>query len=206
MRRSLALASIGVETFPRERLHFGVGLRLRSREGAARCQLAALVCTATMTLYLHRAERADRLVIALGDLLSNPLPDAFATEIISVPTRGWSAGCPRASRSGLEPRLVAATEYASASPFLHRGGSWRGRWQGTRPPTTSIPGGRTASYGRCFGSLTVAAVRLGQRCCGITSAATVASPIRTRSEADAAGRQRGISPTSSPGTRRLDRP
>jgi exodeoxyribonuclease V gamma subunit len=41
-----------------------------------------------MTLYLHRAERADRLVTALGDLLSTPLPDPFATEIISVPTRG----------------------------------------------------------------------------------------------------------------------
>jgi exodeoxyribonuclease V gamma subunit len=41
-----------------------------------------------MTLYLHRAERADRLVNALGDLLSNPLPDPFATEIVSVPTRG----------------------------------------------------------------------------------------------------------------------
>jgi exodeoxyribonuclease V gamma subunit len=41
-----------------------------------------------MTLHLHRAERADRLVTALGDLLSTPLPDPFATEIISVPTPG----------------------------------------------------------------------------------------------------------------------
>jgi exodeoxyribonuclease V gamma subunit len=41
-----------------------------------------------MTLYLHRAERADRLVTALGDLLSTPLTDPFATEIISVPTHG----------------------------------------------------------------------------------------------------------------------
>jgi exodeoxyribonuclease V gamma subunit len=41
-----------------------------------------------MTLYVHRAERADRLVTALGDLLSTPLPDPFATEIVSVPTRG----------------------------------------------------------------------------------------------------------------------
>jgi exodeoxyribonuclease V gamma subunit len=41
-----------------------------------------------MTLYLHRAERTDRLVTALGDLLSIPLPDPFATEIISVPTPG----------------------------------------------------------------------------------------------------------------------
>jgi exodeoxyribonuclease V gamma subunit len=57
-----------------------------------------------MTLYLHRAERADRLVIALGDLLSNPLPDAFATEIISVPTRGVE----RWLSQGLAQRLGAA--------------------------------------------------------------------------------------------------
>jgi exodeoxyribonuclease V gamma subunit len=58
-----------------------------------------------MTLYLHRAERTDRLVTALGDLLSNPLPDPFATEIISVPTPGverWlSQGL--AQRLGAEP-------------------------------------------------------------------------------------------------------
>src|SRR4029453_7857151 len=53
-----------------------------------RCQPAALMLSATMTLYLHRAERADRLVTALGDLLSTPLTDPFATEIISVPTHG----------------------------------------------------------------------------------------------------------------------
>jgi exodeoxyribonuclease V gamma subunit len=57
-----------------------------------------------MTLYLHRAERADRLVTALGDLLSNPLPDAFATEIISVPTRGVE----RWLSQGLALRLGAA--------------------------------------------------------------------------------------------------
>jgi exodeoxyribonuclease V gamma subunit len=57
-----------------------------------------------MTLYLHRAERADRLVIALGDLLSIPLPDAFATEIISVPTRGVE----RWLSQGLAQRLGAA--------------------------------------------------------------------------------------------------
>ena len=56
-----------------------------------------------MTLYLHRAERADRLVIALGDLLNNPLPDAFATEIISVPTRGVE----RWLSQGLAQRLGA---------------------------------------------------------------------------------------------------
>jgi exodeoxyribonuclease V gamma subunit len=56
-----------------------------------------------MTLYLHRAERADRLVNALGDLLSTPLPDPFATEIISVPTRGVE----RWLSQGLAQRLGA---------------------------------------------------------------------------------------------------
>jgi exodeoxyribonuclease V gamma subunit len=56
-----------------------------------------------MTLYLHRAERTDRLVTALGDLLSIPLPDPFATEIISVPTRGVE----RWLSQGLAQRLGA---------------------------------------------------------------------------------------------------
>src|SRR5919112_175177 len=41
-----------------------------------------------MSLYVHRAERADRLAVGLGDLLSTPLEDPFAAEIVSVPTRG----------------------------------------------------------------------------------------------------------------------
>src|SRR3954468_9732462 len=39
-------------------------------------------------LHIHRAERADPLVAALTALLSDPLPDPFAQEVISVPTRG----------------------------------------------------------------------------------------------------------------------
>ena len=39
-------------------------------------------------LFLHRAERADRLAEALGALLASPLPDPFAAEVVSVPTRG----------------------------------------------------------------------------------------------------------------------
>ncbi len=41
-----------------------------------------------MSLRIHRAERADRLAMALGDLLRTPLADPFATEFVSVPTRG----------------------------------------------------------------------------------------------------------------------
>ncbi len=39
-------------------------------------------------LHVHRAERADGLVQALGGLLSRPLADPFAPEVIAVPTRG----------------------------------------------------------------------------------------------------------------------
>jgi len=39
-------------------------------------------------LHIHRAERADRLVEALGDLLAAPLADPLEAEVVAVPTRG----------------------------------------------------------------------------------------------------------------------
>src|SRR5690242_9541960 len=39
-------------------------------------------------LHVHRSERADALVDALGALLADPLPDPFAREVVAVPTRG----------------------------------------------------------------------------------------------------------------------
>src|SRR3954464_13406648 len=39
-------------------------------------------------LHVHRSERADAFVDALGALLAAPLPDPFAPEVIAVPTRG----------------------------------------------------------------------------------------------------------------------
>jgi exodeoxyribonuclease V gamma subunit len=39
-------------------------------------------------LHIHRAERADGLVRALGALLAEPLGDPFAREVLAVPTRG----------------------------------------------------------------------------------------------------------------------
>ncbi len=39
-------------------------------------------------LVVHRSERADALVEALGDVVSAGLPDPLQTEVISVPTRG----------------------------------------------------------------------------------------------------------------------
>jgi exodeoxyribonuclease V gamma subunit len=39
-------------------------------------------------LHVHRSERADGLLDALGLLLADPLPDPFAPEVVAVPTRG----------------------------------------------------------------------------------------------------------------------
>jgi exodeoxyribonuclease V gamma subunit len=39
-------------------------------------------------LELHRSERADHLIEALGDLLATPLSDPITPEVIAVPTRG----------------------------------------------------------------------------------------------------------------------
>ena len=37
---------------------------------------------------VHRAERADRLVAALADVLAEPLDDPMAAEVVAVPSRG----------------------------------------------------------------------------------------------------------------------
>jgi exodeoxyribonuclease V gamma subunit len=39
-------------------------------------------------LQLHRSERADRLIEALGDVLAAPLSDPMTAEVVAVPTRG----------------------------------------------------------------------------------------------------------------------
>ena len=41
-----------------------------------------------MTLLVHRSERADELVSALGDLLMEAPADPMTPEVVSVPTRG----------------------------------------------------------------------------------------------------------------------
>jgi exodeoxyribonuclease V gamma subunit len=41
-----------------------------------------------MALHLHRADRTDLLADALGALLSTPLPDPFAEELVIVPAKG----------------------------------------------------------------------------------------------------------------------
>ncbi len=39
-------------------------------------------------LYVHRSERADRLVEILGEVLARPLADPLTAEVVAVPTRG----------------------------------------------------------------------------------------------------------------------
>src|SRR6478672_376668 len=41
-----------------------------------------------MSLHLHRAPRTDLLADALGELLSTPLDDPFAQEVVVVPAKG----------------------------------------------------------------------------------------------------------------------
>ena len=41
-----------------------------------------------MALHLHRADRTDLLADGLGRLLSTPLPDPFAEELVIVPAKG----------------------------------------------------------------------------------------------------------------------
>src|SRR4051794_20651378 len=73
-------------------------------------------------LHIHRAERADGLVEALGLLLADPLPDPFAPDVISVPTRGmerWLTQRLSASLGATPGRadgICANVEF----PFPHR--------------------------------------------------------------------------------------
>src|SRR3954464_1231569 len=52
-------------------------------------------------LHVHRSERADAFVDALGALLAAPLPDPFAPEVVAVPTRGMERWLTQRMSSGL---------------------------------------------------------------------------------------------------------
>ena len=52
-------------------------------------------------LHVHRSERADALVAALTALLADPLPDPFAREVVSVPTRGMERWLSQRMSAGL---------------------------------------------------------------------------------------------------------
>ena len=93
-------------------------------------------------LHIHRAERADGLAAALGELLAAPLDDPFAPEVVSVPTRGmerWlsqrlsaSLGASPGRRDGVcanvlfpTPRRLIGDAIAAASGVDPDGDPWQ---------------------------------------------------------------------------------
>jgi hypothetical protein len=101
-------------------------------------------------LHVHRAERADGLVDALGELLAAPLDDPFAADVIAVPTRGMERWLTQrlSGRLGANPEVRTASARTSSSRR-------RDDWSATRSPLrrastpTKIPGSRSAPCGRC---------------------------------------------------------
>lgn len=77
-----------------------------------------------MTLYVHRAERSDALVIALADLLAQPLDDVFAEEVVAVPARGVERWLTQrlahrlGSREGHDDGICAAVRFPSPARLL----------------------------------------------------------------------------------------
>jgi exodeoxyribonuclease V gamma subunit len=73
-------------------------------------------------LHVHRAERADGLVEALAALLADPLPDPFAAEIVSVPTRGMERWLTQrmSTRLGAMPGRSDGVCANIEFPFPHR--------------------------------------------------------------------------------------
>ena len=83
-----------------------------------------------MVLHLHRAPRTDLLADALGELLSTPLDDPFATELVLVPARGverWLSQrlshrlgtSPGAGRRGVRRRRVPVPAVAGRRAHRH---------------------------------------------------------------------------------------
>jgi exodeoxyribonuclease V gamma subunit len=92
-------------------------------------------------LHVHRADRADGLIGALGALLVEPLPDPFAPEVVCVPTRGMErwltqrlSGRLGASRGRVDgvcanvefpsPRRLVGDAIAAASGIEPDGDPW----------------------------------------------------------------------------------
>ena len=70
-------------------------------------------------LHVHRADRADALVAALGELLAVPPADPFVAEVVGVPTRGverWltqSLSCAVGATNGRGDGIVANVAFPS---------------------------------------------------------------------------------------------
>jgi len=93
-------------------------------------------------LQIHRAERADGLVAALGTILAEPLEDAFAPEVVAVATRGTERWLTQRLSSGLgasagrgdgicanidfpSPHRLVVDAVAAASGIDPRADRWR---------------------------------------------------------------------------------
>jgi exodeoxyribonuclease V gamma subunit len=93
-------------------------------------------------LHVHRAERADALVGALGALLAEPPADPFAPEVVAVPTRGIERWVAQRLSGGLgaspgrgdgvcanvefpTPRRLAEDAVAAASGIAPDADPWR---------------------------------------------------------------------------------
>ena len=61
--------------------------REQTRANPSRCQTDALGWP-PIAFHIHRAERTDLLADGLGALLSDPLDDPFAEEVVIVPAKG----------------------------------------------------------------------------------------------------------------------
>ena len=106
-----------------------------------------------MSLLIHRAERADHLVHALGALLSRPLPDPFTTEIVSVPTPGVERWLSQrlAARLGTRPGgsdgVCAGVDFCSPQRLVGRALAATDATRGRGRPLAARPGGLAAAAG-----------------------------------------------------------
>ena len=97
-------------------------------------------------LHIHRAERADGLVGALGGMLAEAPADPFAREVVSVPTRGverWLAQSLSTAARGLRERRLPSA--AAAARRCRRG---RGRDRRRGGPVASRARRLAAAGGR----------------------------------------------------------
>ena len=68
-----------------------------------------------VVLHLHRAERSDRLVEALGEVLAVPLDDPFTPEVIAVPAKGVERWLSQRLSAVLGTGTVGGSEGVSAN-------------------------------------------------------------------------------------------
>src|SRR5215213_6061639 len=97
-------------------------LASRERPGLSRSAATSRCALLRAVLHIHRAERADGLVEALGALLAAAPDDPFAREIVSVPTRGMERWLTQrlSSRLGAAPGRADGVCANVAFPPPHR--------------------------------------------------------------------------------------